>query len=78
MPPDKNVKVILAHFRDLFFKRTGGLSGAGMAAAPIKQNSLHQETFDYLLLSFLLIQTQRHELDDLLAGDLADGCLVDQ
>ena len=39
---------------------------------------LFQEAVDDLLLGFLLGEAQRHQLYDLVAGDLADGGLVDQ
>ena len=37
-----------------------------------------QEAVDDLLLCFLLGEAEGHELDKLLAGDLADGGFVDQ
>ena len=37
-----------------------------------------QKALDDLLFRFLLGEAERHELDDLLARDLADGCLVDE
>ena len=43
-----------------------------------KNTNLSQESFDDLLLGFLLIKAQSHELCDLLAGYLADCRLVDQ
>ena len=39
---------------------------------------LLQESVDDLLLGLCLCESQGHELDDLLAGDLADGSLVDK
>lgn len=39
---------------------------------------LFQEPVDNLLLGFTFRQTQGHELDNLLPGNLADGGLVNQ
>ena len=42
-----------------------------------RQGSL-QKALDDLLLGFLLGQAEGQELGDLVAGDLADGCLMDE
>ena len=39
---------------------------------------LFQESVDDLFLGFLFVQSQRHQLHQLLSGDLADGGLVNQ
>ena len=57
--------------RDPFFKR-------GPSSSPIFSYLSLQKSADDLLLCFLFGKAKGHQLDELLARDLADRCLVNK
>lgn len=71
----QNVDTVFPHVRPANINKA---APTRTASKSLSYPNLLQESFDDLLLGFLLVKTQGHELCDLLACDLADSSFVDE